>query len=242
MRSNSQLKDAAIDALKGKWGKMALVTFIVFVVFTAASSIAALIDEAIGGEAFKGGGVLTIVVALLLLPLMWGFYAIFLHLYRKDGKDKIDNVFDGYKDFSRIFTTNLLQSIYQALWTLLLIVPGIIKGLSYAMTPYVLVDHPEMKNNAAIELSMKMMHGHKFDLFILLLSFIGWALLCCLTFGLGFFLLAPYINTTLAAFYEDLKADMTGKPVQPEPAVESTPAEPAAEDNAEDTAGLKPVD
>ena len=68
------------------------------------------------------------------------------------------------------------MSIYTFLWSLLLIIPGVIKGLSYSMTPFILTDKPELSANEAIELSMKMMDGHKMDLFVLLLIFsIGFA-------------------------------------------------------------------
>ena len=78
------------------------------------------------------------------------------------------------------------------------------------MVSYILKDDPTLKNNAAIEKSMKMMEGHKMQLFLLDLSFLGWVLLSCLTLGLGFLLLIPYIQTTRAHFYEDLKAETEG--------------------------------
>ena len=99
----------------------------------------------------------------------------------------------------------VLSTIYIFLWTLLLIIPGIIKSYSYALTPYILVEHPEMSANEAIEESMRLMDGHKFDLFYLQLSFIGWAILSILSLGLGFFWLIPYQMTAQAAFYRDIK-------------------------------------
>mgnify|MGYP002591125050 FL=1 len=78
------------------------------------------------------------------------------------------------------------------------------------MTSFILKDEPEMKNNAAIEKSMAMMEGNKMKLFMLDLSFIGWAILCLFTFGIGFFFLQPYMQASHAAFYEDLKAQQGG--------------------------------
>ena len=106
--------------------------------------------------------------------------------------------------------TVVLVFIYTFLWSLLLIIPGIIKHYSYAMTPYILKEEPEMKNNAAIEKSMVMMDGNKMKLFMLDLSFIGWAILCIFTFGIGFLFLQPYVAISRAAFYEDLKAQQGG--------------------------------
>lgn len=90
---------------------------------------------------------------------------------------------------------------------MLLIIPGIIKSLSYALTPYILHDHAELQYNSAIERSMEMMDGHKMRLFLLYLSFIGWGILALFTCGLGFLWLTPYVNASLAAFYEDVRAD-----------------------------------
>lgn len=97
------------------------------------------------------------------------------------------------------------MSVKLILWTLLLIIPGIIKAFCYAMTPYIMVEHPEYSAQEAIDASCDMMRGHLFDLFWLYLSFIGWAILSVLTCGIGFFWLIPYMATSQAAFYFDLK-------------------------------------
>lgn len=97
--------------------------------------------------------------------------------------------------------------MYTLLWSLLLIIPGIVKACSYAMTPYILYDNPKLQGNAAIELSMRMMRGHKMKLCVLYLSFIGWFLLCILTLGIGFLWLKPYVQASKAAFYEDVKEE-----------------------------------
>ena len=107
----------------------------------------------------------------------------------------------------------LLTSIFVGLWTLLFIIPGIIKSFAYAMTPYILVDYPDLSPNQAINLSIKMMKGHKFDLFWLGLSFIGWGILSILTLGIGLFWLIPYVQTAMAAFYVDVKAEYEAKQV-----------------------------
>ena len=127
----------------------------------------------------------------------------------------------GFQEYSRILTTKLLQAVYTFLWSLLLLIPGIIKHYSYAMTDYILKDEPELCNNAAIERSMAMMEGNKMKLFLLDLSFIGWAILCLFTFGIGFFVLQPYVQVSHAAFYEDLKAQQGGININVEVTVES---------------------
>ena len=105
------------------------------------------------------------------------------------------------------------MGVYIFAWTLLLIVPGIIKSFAYALTPFILTDKPELSANEAIELSMKMMDGHKLDLFILYLSFIGWYLLSILSLCIGMLWVMPYQYTAMVAFYEDVKAEYESKAV-----------------------------
>ena len=124
----------------------------------------------------------------------------------------VDCVFDLFKE-SRLWVTILLMYVYKSLWALLFIIPGIIKGYAYAMTPFILNDNPDLRANEAIELSMAMMNGHKWDLFCLKLSFIGWVLLCIFTFGIGYLWLIPYRYTSYAVFYEDVKAEFANRTV-----------------------------
>ena len=114
------------------------------------------------------------------------------------------DLFSQFDRFGTGFAQQFLRALYTCLWSLLLVIPGIVKGLSYAMTPFILEEHPEMTASEAIKASMKLMDGHKMDLFILGLSFIGWSLLACLTMGIGFLFLNPYINAAYAAFYRSI--------------------------------------
>ena len=131
-------------------------------------------------------------------------YAKFL-LKQHDKKElQFSDLFSQFDRFGTGFAQQFLRILYTTLWTLLFIIPGIVKSLSYAMTPFILEDHPEMTASEAIKASMKLMDGHKMDLFILGLSFIGWSLLACLTMGIGFLFLNPYMNAAYAAFYRDI--------------------------------------
>lgn len=189
-------KDRAIASLSGKWGSAAIATIIYMVVVGVPMGVLnVLVTDGVGSF-----------WALLLLPLIWGYYIMWLSVAR-GGTVDYGMLFDGFKDYKRIFITMLLVGIYEFLWSLLLLIPGIVKSYSYSMTYYILADEPEMKYDAAIEKSMRLMKGHKFDLFMLDLSFIGWAILCLLTLGIGVIFLAPYVETAHAKFYEDLIAE-----------------------------------
>lgn len=200
-RTNAEIRKTARTALDGQWGKGILAYVVYLLVVAPVPSIASLLYP----EDMEIQAVLSL-WALLCIPLIWGFRVFFLRVIRNE-QPSLGGLFGGYKDFVRIFVTVLLQGVFIALWSLLFIVPGIIKALSYSMTSYILHDHPDLKYNGAINESMRLMRGCKMKLFVLFLSFIGWSLLCLLTLGLGFFLLIPYIQTSLAAFYQDLIND-----------------------------------
>lgn len=110
--------------------------------------------------------------------------------------------------FLKFLWTNVLMVILLYLWSLLFLIPGIIKTYSYSMTNYILKDKLEKGESVtvtqAITESRQLMNGHKWEYFVLQLSFIGWAMLANLTFGIGYLWLVPYIETTNAAFYQNL--------------------------------------
>ncbi len=196
-------KERAIDSLTGNWGSCAIFYLLYFVITSVLAG---------GTSLLLPPPILSNIVSLLLIPMAWGVAVTFLELSRGI-KVNYGNLFEGYKDFVRIFTTLLLKTVYVMLWTLLLIVPGIIKNYSYAMTEYVLADRKDLSYNQAIEESMRLMQGNKWRLFVLDLSFIGWALLCLLTMGIGFLFLVPYMHVARAHFYADLLAADQGEEV-----------------------------
>ncbi|MDY6408821.1 MAG: DUF975 family protein [Prevotella sp.] len=191
--TNKELKERALSHLTGNWGKAAIATLIMYLIAYIPS---VGIDYAIA----QGFGSLWYFV---LLPLFYGYYVLFLNLSRTD-ELRTEMLFDGYKEFFPVFLTMLLKAIYIFLWSLLLIVPGIMKAYSYDMTEFIMRDNPDIRYDAAIEKSMEMMRGHRMQLFLLDLSMIGWGILCLLTLGIGYLFLAPYMRTSHAEFYQQL--------------------------------------
>lgn len=206
LKQNSELRAQAREALRGKWPMAA---------------VAALIYSAIAGGLSSIPFIGWIGSLLVGLPVAYGFAVLMLGVFRGAEEVDLGVLFAGFQEYSRILSTKLLQAVYTFLWSLLLLIPGIIKYYSYGMTDYILKDEPELCNNAAIERSMTMMEGNKMKLFLLDLSFIGWAILCLFTFGLGFFVLQPYMQVARAAFYEDLKAQQGGFNINVEVNIES---------------------
>jgi len=144
------------------------------------------------------------IVYFVLGSIMKVGYARF-NLELVDGDEaKLESLFQYFRNWKTTAAVELLQSIYVFLWSLLFLIPGIIASYSYAMTSYILADHPEMTASEAITKSKEMMSGNRFRLFCLQFSFIGWAILCAFTFGIGNLWLTPYEQAATAAFYREI--------------------------------------
>lgn len=215
MKSNQEYKNAALDALRGHWAPAVIAAILYALVvalvmgpsyyeeMTFTGQVRAVTDLAFLRGASSAGFLLGVFV---LAPLALGLSNAFRYLYERRDDALAANLFKipltGY--LHKVWGL-FLMGLFIFLWTLLLVIPGIIKAFSYAMTPYILDEHPELSASQAIDRSREMMRGHKFDLFWLYLSFIGWFFLAILTCGIGFFWLVPYVQTSVAAFYYDLK-------------------------------------
>ena len=215
MRNNSDYKAEALAALKGKWAPsvLAVIVYVVAVLlFFVPYWIKAVRMDPTDLSAVKGLSCwllfYTAGVFLVGAPLLVGMVNAFKDLLLKGDDRLVANEFRiGFGNWLHHVWGYFLRTLYVLLWAILFIIPGIVKTLAYAMTNYILVDHPELSANKAILLSNEMMKGHKYDLFYLYLSFAGWFILCMLTLGIGFFWLIPYAQTAQASFYQDVKAE-----------------------------------
>ncbi len=220
MKTNTELRRQGREALAGRWGTFVAAS-LVYMIISCFVQVPAQLSDFSRSVLMTGAGVnytlmsTSVVVSLLILPLTYGYDTIFLRNLRSEPVG-VEHMFDGVRDYGRIFITLLWQNVLILLWTLLLIVPGIVKSLAYAQTPYILLDNPKLSTVEAIHLSREMMFGYKGKLFLLLLSFIGWGILCIFTCGVGFLWLAPYMQSSMAAFYEDVRADYEMRKLSPQ--------------------------
>ncbi len=214
MTTNQEFKNAALAALRGNWTAAVLGTLVVAVIacpIVGASSLYELFNPdvfayGVASPLYGISGTTTLLALFVLMPLTVGFTYAFNALYLYSNPNVLSNSFGyGFKIYWRAIGGMLLVQIFTFLWALLLVIPGIIKAYSYAMTPYILVDNPELSVREAIRRSQQMMVGQKFNLFWLQLSFIGWFFLACITGGIGFLWLAPYYQTSQAVFYQNLR-------------------------------------
>ena len=113
---------------------------------------------------------------------------------------------DAKRFYMNVVKTQFLRMLYEFLWSLLLIVPGIIKSYEYRMVPYILAENPSISSKRAFELSKKMTDGEKWNIFVLDLSFYGWALLGTLACCIGVYFVEPYMQATYAELYEAMRA------------------------------------
>ena len=158
------------------------------------------------------GGTIYIAVLVIVLAALYfvlgsvieaGYSRFKLDLVDRK-EEKLEALFTYFYNWKTTTATRFLKGLYTFLWTLLFIIPGIVASYSYAMTGYILADHPELTASEAIECSKEMMDGNRFRLFCLQLSFIGWSILCAFTFGIGNLWLTPYRQAATAAFYREI--------------------------------------
>lgn len=200
MKTLSVYRAEACMALRGSWFGAALLFFV-------ATLIGGLFNVGLticfGSDAVMSNAT-SLVGSLLFVPIAYGVCFAFLGQARQR-EMQIGDLFCGYN--KRVWSTMILWYVYLILWTLLLIIPGIIKSYSYSMTCYIMADDPDISGNAAIEKSMAMMSGHKWRLFLLDLTFIGWYILGVLCFFVGVFWAEAYRQQARVMFYETLKQE-----------------------------------
>ena len=166
---------------------------------------------------FTGGmavlGAIGLAASVLLSPPLTVGYAAFATRIYKGETGEIGAMFGaGFKNYWHNVGGMLFMQLFTFLWTLLFIVPGIIKSIAYSMTPYILSDLSSVTPTNALKISMKMTNGHKGKIFVMYLSFIGWGILTALTGGiLGIFYTGPYLSTSLAGLYCELKQNALDK-------------------------------
>jgi len=146
-------------------------------------------------------------VFILVGPMLVGqaYYLMDVSINENEGKN-FELLIEGFKkSLVNSIVANILVGIFTFLWSLLFIIPGIIKYYAYSMTPFIIADEPDIDFMEAIKKSQELMRGHKFRLFKLQLSFIGWFLLGALAFGIGLFFVYPYYQLAHANFYLDIR-------------------------------------
>lgn len=203
--NRSELKQAAKEQIKGNIGTYLGLSIVVSLIISVSS---------------------VVVIGPLLLAgaLNLGLTMFILQVVRTK-KGDFNTGFMGFKQFGSSFVATLLMGIFICLWSILLYIPGIVAAFRYSMTYFILADNPEMSGSEAISKSKEMMKGHKWELFVLLLSFFWWYVLCAITGGIAAIYVSPYISATVANFYEQLKKESAPAAAEPAKQVEAPASE-----------------
>ncbi len=183
------LKNMAKQQISGNIG----VLFVCMLIYTVITGAVTAIPSI--------GPIASVVISA---PLEIGLITIFFKL--KNGEPpKIEELFKHFDVMAHAILLSLLITIFTFLWSLLLVIPGIVAALSYSMAPYILAENKSLTAMEAMKMSKQMMNGHKADLFVLYLSFIGWELLVSITFGIAGIYVFPYMQATMVNFYDSIK-------------------------------------
>lgn len=189
--NRATLKSAAKRQIKGNIG-------ILFVI----SLLSGLITGALSAIPLVG------TIAGMLLSAAFALAVINIYLGLTQGrKPEVADLFSEMSNILPAFCTQFLVGLFTFLWSLLLIVPGIIKACAYSQAMYILAENPGISPMEAIKRSKEMMQGHKMEYFLLVLSFFGWALLAPFTLGILYIWLLPYMQATMANYYRSLKGE-----------------------------------
>lgn len=186
LKPNSEIRAEARVDLSGNWVQPILACLLYSIVQSAAAGIAGIGNLIVGGP----------------IELGLASYAV---MFKRKQAPQLEEVFSGFRSFENSLVLYIIRTIIIALWSLLLIIPGIIAALKYSMSFYLLRDFPELTGQEAMRKSAEMTEGVRGKLFDFYIGFFGWAILCILTLGIGFLWLFPYIKVAEAGFYEDLK-------------------------------------
>lgn len=198
--NREELKAAAKSQIKGKIG----ILFVITLIISSISGFAGLILSYIP----LGG----LVASIIITPAFTlSIIRVYLNVVNGNTPSAGD-AFSGFDDFWSAFKVNFLVGLFTFLWSLLFIIPGIVKAYSYSMSTYILAENKGKPALECIRESMDMTDGHKMDLFELNVSFIGWILLCIITFGIAAIWVGPYMQATFVNAYNSLKPAVAASP------------------------------
>ncbi len=204
------LNDARLS-LSGHWGKSALLalSYVGLVVVAYIVLYVLLISCGMDIES-DNTSIFELPIDIFLdIPLSFGLSLVFLWFVKDNRSFEMKDVFSAFNQtyYWKSIGVSLLMGIYIVLWTLLLIIPGIVKAMSYSMATYIIAENPEMTAEEAIQRSMKMMEGHMWELFVLVLVALGLVVLSAFTLFVGLLWIMPWLEVTSVKFYLEVKAD-----------------------------------
>ena len=235
MFERKKYKKFALTQLSGRWTVCVLVTLCISIIsfvfslpdtlnlirsgyFTAVlsgdlSELSAASDAVAGSSSYLTSIIQMIVSSILEVATL----NVYLKMSRSPEPVSFSAFLEGLNNWARATLGILWTVLWLFLWTLLLIIPGIIKSLAYSQIFYIIAEYKEVSVTKALRISMEITRGHKWDIFVMYLSFLGWDLLCLLTLEIGSLWLTPYKNMTYTnAYHAMLKEAIESGRIKPE--------------------------
>ena len=198
MPTRAELKQAAKDRMKEQAINPVLVTLVYMLVAIALSLVSGILGATV---------ILPLVISIVSVFVEFGYLFYCMKVARREQGAYEDLAFC-FKDWRfalKLFALSFVVGILTMLWSLLFVIPGVIKAISYSQAILIMIENPNMGIMDAIKESQKMMDGHKMEYFVLDLSFIPWVLLVSVTFGIASVWVVPYMQVTMANYYYALK-------------------------------------
>ena len=204
MFTRAEIKEQAKAQLKGKVGILFVCMLVASIIPAIISGIATAITQS--GNQVVGSLLSSAGSILITPPITLGLVMVFLNVTYGE-EPKVGTIFEPFKtNYGKSIALSFLVGIFVLLWCLLLVIPGIIMAYAYSQSFRILCENPEMSPMECIKESKRIMKGRKMDLFVLQLSFIGWILLVCVTFGIAAIYVYPYMQLAETNFYHRIKA------------------------------------
>lgn len=195
----SEIKYQARQQMIGKLWRMVIILLLASAISGLAGAVGSIIP-AIGSIAS---------MLLVSAPITMGTVMMYLAITYGE-EPELDILFAGFRNnYMKNAALFGMYTLYVFLWSLLFVIPGIIKAISYSQAFYILAENPDLSPSECLELSKAMMNGNKWEYFCLGLSFIGWGLLVGITFGLASIYVVPYMSLTFTNYYHRIKGDVS---------------------------------
>ncbi len=234
MFERKRYKSFAKKQLSGRWGIPVVVTLVIFIIsvvfsipdfikLSRSGYIAAVLNhdflaatEALD-EASSASFITSIVSMIVSAILEVASISVYIKMSRSPEPVYFSDFIEGFNNWARATLGILWQFIWIFLWTLLLIIPGFVKAIAYSQMFYIIAEYKEVSITKALRISIEITKGHKWDLFVMYLSFLGWAFLSIFTLGILNFWLTPYMNMTyINAYHALMKEALESGRIKPE--------------------------
>ncbi len=228
MKTPSEYRAQSRELLQNRWGEAAIVSAIILALACLVSIPTVVGSVQASLEATNASSSITTLLAILIIPIQYAMYIALLQYTRGDEQSLIEATKQyTLSYYSRFFVAGMITTLLSAIVGVFTLgIGSIVLSYMYRMVPYLLHDYPELTPREALKISRQMTSGYKWDLLILDLSFLPWILLSILTLGIGTLWLVPYMQTAIALYYEDLKAQTI---VETEDQPQDQPSTPSEE-------------